>query len=107
MRRIDILKRQAADLGISNETAKTFGSLSKTSTWEKVIECHIPSEPQPQKLLSDCKQLQLQPARIICPTCLARHAAICYRCEGTGKIFNLVKIRAGYSGTARLPKGVA
>lgn len=103
MRRIDFLKQEAAKLGISNEKAKTYGSLARTSTWEKVIECHTPS-PEPKQLVG-VNRLQLQPPRIICPTCLARHADICYRCKGSGRIFNLVRFRAGYIGTATLPAG--
>lgn len=62
---------------------------------------------QPQKLLSGVNHLQLPPAKIICPTCLGKHSDICYRCEGSGRIFNLVRFRAGYIGTAKLPMGVA
>ncbi|MGE5660242.1 MAG: hypothetical protein ACM37W_26935 [Actinomycetota bacterium] len=104
MRRIDALKQQAAALGISNERAKSFGSLSRTATWEAVIAAHSPSPTQP-KQLTGVNRLQLQPPKILCPTCLARHADICYRCEGSGQIFNLVRFRAGYAGSSRLPVG--
>jgi len=44
-RRIDHLKAIALDCGFSNEDAKQFGKLSKTATWEALLETHgIPLE---------------------------------------------------------------
>jgi hypothetical protein len=37
-RRIDRLKAIAFDCGFTNEDAKTFGKLSKTATWEALLE---------------------------------------------------------------------
>jgi len=39
-RRIDQLKAIALDRGFSNEDAKQFGKLSKTATWEALLETH-------------------------------------------------------------------
>ena len=44
-RRIDHLKAIALDCGFSNENAKQFGKLSKTATWEALLETYgIPLE---------------------------------------------------------------
>ena len=44
-RRIDRLKAVAFDCGFSNEDAKQFGKLSKTATWEALLETYgIPSQ---------------------------------------------------------------
>jgi hypothetical protein len=44
-RRIDQLKAIAFDCGFSNEDAKQFGKLSKTATWETLLETYgIPSQ---------------------------------------------------------------
>ena len=44
-RRIDRLKAIASDCGFTNEDAKQFGKLSKTSTWETLLETYgIPLE---------------------------------------------------------------
>jgi hypothetical protein len=44
-RRIDQLKAIALDCGFSNEDAKQFGKLSKTATWEALLETYgIPLE---------------------------------------------------------------
>ena len=44
-RRIDHLKAIALDCGFTNEDAKQFGKLSKTSTWEALLETYgIPLE---------------------------------------------------------------
>ena len=44
-RRIDRLKVIAFDCGFSNEDAKQFGKLSKTATWEALLETYgIPSQ---------------------------------------------------------------
>ena len=44
-RRIDHLKAIALDCGFSNEDAKQFGKLSKTATWEALLETYgIPLE---------------------------------------------------------------
>jgi hypothetical protein len=39
-RRIDQLKAIALDRGFSNEDAKQFGKLSKTATWEALLETY-------------------------------------------------------------------
>jgi hypothetical protein len=39
-RRIDQLKVIAFDCGFSNEDAKQFGKLSKTATWEAMLETY-------------------------------------------------------------------
>ena len=39
-RRIDRLKARAFDCGFSNEDAKQFGKLSKTATWEALLETY-------------------------------------------------------------------
>ena len=39
-RRIDHLKARACDCGFSNEDAKQFGKLSKTATWEAMLETY-------------------------------------------------------------------
>jgi hypothetical protein len=45
-RRIDRLKAIAFDCGFSNEDAKQFGKLSKTATWEALLETYnIPLHP--------------------------------------------------------------
>jgi hypothetical protein len=44
-RRIDRLKAIAFDCGFTNEEAKQFGKLSKTATWEALLETYgIPSQ---------------------------------------------------------------
>jgi hypothetical protein len=44
-RRIDRLKARAFDSGFTNEDAKQFGKLSKTATWEALLETYgIPSQ---------------------------------------------------------------
>ena len=44
-RRIDHLKALALDFGFTNEDAKQFGKLSKTATWEALLETYgIPLE---------------------------------------------------------------
>jgi hypothetical protein len=44
-RRIDHLKATAFDCGFTNEDAKQFGKLSKTATWETLLETYgIPSQ---------------------------------------------------------------
>ena len=44
-RRIDRLKAIAFDCGFTNEDAKQFGKLSKTATWEALLETYgIPSQ---------------------------------------------------------------
>ena len=44
-RRIDRLKAMAFDCGFTNEDAKQFGKLSKTATWEALLETYgIPSQ---------------------------------------------------------------
>ncbi len=44
-RRIERLKAIAFDCGFSNEDAKEFGKLSKTSTWEAMLQTHGVSFP--------------------------------------------------------------
>jgi hypothetical protein len=39
-RRIDHLKARAFDCGFTNEDAKQFGKLSKTATWEALLETY-------------------------------------------------------------------
>jgi hypothetical protein len=39
-RRIDHLKAIALDCGFTNEDAKQFGKLSKTATWEAMLETY-------------------------------------------------------------------
>ena len=39
-RRIDQLRAIALDCGFGNEDAKDFGKLSKTSTWETMLETY-------------------------------------------------------------------
>jgi hypothetical protein len=39
-RRIDHLKAIALDCGFTNEDAKQFGKLSKTATWEALLETY-------------------------------------------------------------------
>ncbi|MBD0339384.1 MAG: hypothetical protein ICV61_00330, partial [Microcoleus sp. Co-bin12] len=44
-RRIDRLKARAFDCGFTNENARQFGKLSKTATWETLLETYgIPSQ---------------------------------------------------------------
>lgn len=104
-RRIDSLREQATKLGISKEQVRQHGNLAKLATWERAIAAHPPA-PKLPALPETRTAKELQPPRIICPTCLGKHADICQRCLGTGKIFNLVRFRAGYVGEARLPMGV-
>ncbi|MEG4627851.1 hypothetical protein Q5691_26650, partial [Microcoleus sp. w1-18aA5] len=40
-RRIDRLKAIAFDRGFTNEDAKQFGKLSKTATWETLLELYL------------------------------------------------------------------
>jgi hypothetical protein len=45
-RRIDRLKARAFDCGFTNEDAKQFGKLSKTATWEALLETYgVPLHP--------------------------------------------------------------
>lgn len=44
-RRIEQLKAIAFDCGFSNEDAKQFGKLSKTATWEALLEIYGVSFP--------------------------------------------------------------
>jgi hypothetical protein len=45
-RRIDHLKARAFDCGFTNEDAKQFGKLSKTATWEALLQTYgIPLHP--------------------------------------------------------------
>jgi hypothetical protein len=46
-RRIDQLRAMALDCGFGNEDAKDFGKLSKTATWEAMLETYgIPFPPE-------------------------------------------------------------
>ena len=40
-RRIDQLKAIAFDRGFTNEDARQFGKLSKTATWEALLELYL------------------------------------------------------------------
>ena len=40
-RRIDQLRAKAITLGFTNEDAKQFGKLSKTATWEALLELYL------------------------------------------------------------------
>ena len=45
-RRIDRLKAKAIEQGFTNEDAKQFGKLSKTATWEALLETYgVPLHP--------------------------------------------------------------
>jgi crotonobetainyl-CoA:carnitine CoA-transferase CaiB-like acyl-CoA transferase len=45
-RRIDRLKALAIEQGFTNEDAKQFGKLSKTATWEALLETYgVPLHP--------------------------------------------------------------
>jgi hypothetical protein len=39
-RRIDALRQLASNCGLTNEQARTFGKLSATATWEKLLLAH-------------------------------------------------------------------
>jgi len=46
-RRIDQLRAIALDCGFGNEDAKDFGKLTKTATWEAMLETYgIPFPPE-------------------------------------------------------------
>jgi hypothetical protein len=48
-RRIDALKDIAYACNLTNEQARTFGKLSKTSTWELLLKSHnLEYEPKPE-----------------------------------------------------------
>ena len=48
-RRIDGLKDIAYACNLTNEQARTFGKLSKTSTWEALLKSHnLEYEPKPE-----------------------------------------------------------
>ena len=50
-RRIDELKDIAYACNLTNEQARTFGKLSKTSTWEALLKSHnLEYEPKPEIL---------------------------------------------------------
>jgi hypothetical protein len=50
-RRIDQLKAIAFDCGFTNEDAKQFGKLSKTATWEALLELYLVDGESLDKLL--------------------------------------------------------
>ena len=53
-RRIDRLRAIAFDRGFTNEDAKQFGKLSKTATWEALLNSHgLEFEPKPEISLSN------------------------------------------------------
>jgi hypothetical protein len=110
-RRIDSLREEAAKIGISKDEARKHGSLAKIATWERAIASAKINKAQPTAnpgttlALNPQAQPILQPPKIICPTCLGKHPN-CNRCEGTGKIFNVVRFRLRYFGTSRLPVGL-
>ncbi|XZN92768.1 MAG: hypothetical protein ACM65M_08035 [Microcoleus sp.] len=50
-RRIDHLKDIAYGCNLTNEQAKVFGKLSKTSTWEALLQSHnLEYEPKPTEI---------------------------------------------------------
>jgi hypothetical protein len=58
-RRIDHLKARAFDCGFTSEDAKQFGKLSKTATWEALLETYgIPS--QVVDTVDTCVDIQAQ-----------------------------------------------
>lgn len=63
-RRIDHLKAHAYSLGLTNDEAKKFGKLSKTSTWEAVCEAYCVDCPgRKNEHLDSCQCVE----RILCP----------------------------------------
>jgi hypothetical protein len=53
-RRIDGLKALAADCGLTADNARLFGKLSKTSTWEALLDSHkLEYEPANSTLHND------------------------------------------------------
>jgi len=63
-RRIDHLKAHAYSLGLTNDDAKKFGKLSKTSTWEAVCNAYCVDCPSLKDELKDsCQCVE----RILCP----------------------------------------
>jgi len=57
-RRIDRLKALAIEQGFTNEDAKQFGKLSKTATWEALLETYsIPLHPVDSTLGSKAQSL--------------------------------------------------
>ena len=63
-RRIDHLKAHAYSLGLTNDEAKKFGKLSKTSTWEAVCEAYCVDCPGRKSEFEDsCQCVE----HILCP----------------------------------------
>ncbi|MEG4447124.1 hypothetical protein QUB49_36240 [Microcoleus sp. AT9_B4] len=63
-RRIDQLKTHAYSLGLTNDDAKKFGKLSKTSTWEALCETYCVDCPGRKGEFQDsCQCVE----RILCP----------------------------------------
>lgn len=63
-RRIDQLKTHAYSLGLTNDDAKKFGKLSKTSTWEALCEAYCVDCPGRKGEFEDsCQCVE----RIFCP----------------------------------------
>ncbi|MEG4048463.1 hypothetical protein [Microcoleus sp. Pol17_C1] len=63
-RRIDHLKAHAYSLGLTNDEAKKFGKLSKTSTWKAVCEAYCVDCPgRKNEHLDSCQCIE----RILCP----------------------------------------
>ena len=55
-RRIDHLKTHAYSLGLTNDDAKKFGKLSKTSTWEALCEAYCVDCPgRKNELVDSCE----------------------------------------------------
>lgn len=63
-RRIDHLKAHAYSLGLTNDDAKKFGKLSKTSTWESVCNAYCVDCPgRKGEFENSCQCVE----RILCP----------------------------------------
>ena len=52
-RRIDRLKALAYDLGFTNEDARQFGKLTKTATWEALLELYSVDGETPDTMLDN------------------------------------------------------
>ena len=66
-RRIDHLKAHAYSLGLTNDDAKKFGKLSKTSTWESLCEAYCVDCPgRKNEHMDSCECVE----NILCPPLL-------------------------------------
>lgn len=64
-RRIDRLRQLAYDCNLTDDEARKFGKLTKTSTWEELLKSHgLEFEPKPEISLSN-----VAPANIQTPSC--------------------------------------